>query len=212
VRSGATFALMMLALAVGGAARTPDDGERAGTDAARPDLGRVIDSSFRPRGQAGMDRLQQSPMQRLCSREQPDRLPADQRQRLQRDALAAVRYPEDNRWLGDWQRGEKIAQSATGLQYSDPPDAPHGGSCYGCHRLSGAEIAYGTIGPSLYHYLERNGRSQDPVRRTWARIWNAHAFNACSMMPRFGDAAILTPEQIRDVMALLFDPQSPVNR
>jgi sulfur-oxidizing protein SoxX len=32
------------------------------------------------------------------------------------------------------------------------------------------------------------------------------------MMPRFGDAAILTPEQIRDVMALLFDPQSPVNR
>jgi sulfur-oxidizing protein SoxX len=79
-------------------------------------------------------------------------------------------------------------------------------------RLSGAEIAYGTIGPSLYHYLERNGDSQDSIRRTWARIWNAHAFNACSMMPRFGAAAILTPEQIRDVMALLFDPQSPVNR
>jgi sulfur-oxidizing protein SoxX len=31
-------------------------------------------------------------------------------------------------------------------------------------------------------------------------------------MPRFGDAGILTPSQIKDVMALLLDPASPVNK
>jgi sulfur-oxidizing protein SoxX len=31
-------------------------------------------------------------------------------------------------------------------------------------------------------------------------------------MPRFGDAGILTEEQIKDVMALLLDPASPVNK
>jgi sulfur-oxidizing protein SoxX len=31
-------------------------------------------------------------------------------------------------------------------------------------------------------------------------------------MPRFGDAKILTNAQLKDVMALLLDPQSPVNK
>jgi sulfur-oxidizing protein SoxX len=31
-------------------------------------------------------------------------------------------------------------------------------------------------------------------------------------MPRYGDAGILTEDQIRHVMALLLDPQSPVNK
>ena len=134
------------------------------------------------------------------------------KQRLQREALDSVRYPEDRRWLGDWQRGEQIAQSGVGLQYSDSAEAARGGNCYACHQISGTEIAFGTIGPSLYRYRQRNGDSIDSMRRTWARIWNAHAFNACSPMPRFGDAGILTPDQIRDLMALLLDPQSPVNR
>jgi sulfur-oxidizing protein SoxX len=50
------------------------------------------------------------------------------------------------------------------------------------------------------------------IKYTWARIWNTHAFNACNGMPRFGDAGILTPEQIKNVMALLLDPASPVNK
>ncbi|NCV60306.1 MAG: sulfur oxidation c-type cytochrome SoxX, partial [Betaproteobacteria bacterium] len=47
---------------------------------------------------------------------------------------------------------------------------------------------------------------------TWARIYNAHAFNACNAMPRYGAAGILTEDQMRDVMALLLDPASPVNQ
>ena len=180
--------------------------------AAPADLAQEIQGSFRARGQAGLDRLQQNEMQKLCSGEHPEQLPAPVRSALEAEALASVHYPADGRWLGDWQRGEKIAQSGTGLESGDPAGTPGGGGCYGCHRLSGAEVAYGTIGPSLYRYLERNGDSPEALQRTWGKIWNPHAYDACSVMPRFGDAGILTPEQIRDVMALLLDPQSPVNR
>jgi sulfur-oxidizing protein SoxX len=204
VRTFKTVALTLLALVAAAAA--------AGEEGAQRSLAPDIASSFRARGQAGLDRLQQTPMQLACSVARPDHLAADVQRRIRSEALQAVRFPPDGRWLGNWQRGEKIAQSGAGLQYSDAPDAPRGGSCYGCHRLSGTEIAFGTIGPSLYRYRERNAGVADAMRQTWIRIWNGHAFNACSTMPRFGDAGILTPEQIRDVMALLFDPASPVNR
>jgi sulfur-oxidizing protein SoxX len=204
VPAGQIVVLILLGLAGCGSAHQ--------AHAETADLTPGLRSSFLPRGQAGLDRLEQSEMQRLCSRAQPQELPAPQKQRLQREALESVRYPEDGRWLGDWQRGEQIAQSGVGLQYSDSVEAARGGNCYACHQISGTEIAFGTIGPSLYRYRERNGDSIDSMRRTWAHIWNAHAFNACSPMPRFGDAGILTPDQIRDLMALLLDPQSPVNR
>jgi len=47
---------------------------------------------------------------------------------------------------------------------------------------------------------------------TWNRINNSKAYNACSNMPRFGHFNLLTQEQMQDVMALLLDPQSPVNQ
>jgi L-cysteine S-thiosulfotransferase len=34
----------------------------------------------------------------------------------------------------------------------------------------------------------------------------------CSQMPRFGYHKFLTEEQIKDVVGLLFDPESPVNK
>jgi L-cysteine S-thiosulfotransferase len=172
----------------------------------------ALRASFRARGQAGLERLEQTQLQRACSLP-PDRSPPDGvRRRLQGEALASVQFPADDRWLGDWRRGEQIAQSGVGMQYSDPPEAPRGGNCYACHRLSGTEIAYGTIGPSLYRFRDRVAAGPEGIRRTWIQLWNAHALNACSMMPRFGDAGILTPDQIRDLMGLLLDPQSPVNR
>ena len=39
-----------------------------------------------------------------------------------------------------------------------------------------------------------------------------HAYNPCSHMPRFSAAGILTGGPAKDVMAYLFDPQSPVNQ
>ena len=54
--------------------------------------------------------------------------------------------------------------------------------------------------------------SKPIVDYTWGKLWNAKAYNACSGMPRFGHAGILTEAQLRDVMALLLDPKSPVNQ
>ena len=50
------------------------------------------------------------------------------------------------------------------------------------------------------------------MKYTWAKIYNAQAFNACSNMPRFGHKGILDEKQLKDVMALLLDSASPVNK
>jgi sulfur-oxidizing protein SoxX len=46
----------------------------------------------------------------------------------------------------------------------------------------------------------------------YAKVYNPQAFTACSSMPRFGYHGILTEQQIKDVVALLLDPKSPVNQ
>jgi sulfur-oxidizing protein SoxX len=49
------------------------------------------------------------------------------------------------------------------------------------------------------------------LKYTWTKLWNTHAYNVCSHMPRCGAQGILTEQQLKDVMAFLFDPDSPVN-
>ena len=171
----------------------------------------VIKSSFRDRGIAKVDRLEQTELQKVCSETGNDP-PKAVRERLEKAALAAVRFPADGKWLGDHKRGERVAQTGVGLQWSDRADTVAGGNCYACHQISKAEISFGNIGPSLYNYGKLRGYSEDIKRYTWAKLWNTNAYNACSSMPRFGEAGILTEEQLRDVMALLLDPESPVNK
>jgi sulfur-oxidizing protein SoxX len=50
------------------------------------------------------------------------------------------------------------------------------------------------------------------VEYTWGKIWNSKAYNACSNMPRAGHTGILTEDQVRHIVALLLDPNSPVNK
>ena len=177
----------------------------------------MIKSSFQAQGQATLDRLEQDPLQRACSSETPPSVEVVRQ--LERRELATVKPPADGRYLGDWREGEKLAQNGRGMTWSDPPDAANGGNCYNCHQLSKAEIAYGTLGPSLYNYGKLRGVA-DPssaaaapiVQYTWGKLYNAKAYNACSIMPRFGEAHVLTAKQMQDIMALLLDPKSPVNQ
>lgn len=180
--------------------------------ASAGDLEAAIQSSYKAKNQAGLERLQRSQMQIACSGPVGMSIPQAQAEKIQADALAGVKYPADGKFLGDWAAGEKIAQTGTGMQYSDDPAKPNGGNCYACHQLAEKEIAFGNMGPSLKQYGKLRGQSEEMLKYTWARIWNTHSYNACSHMPRFGDAGILTEEQIKDVMALLFDPASPVNQ
>lgn len=184
----------------------------AAISANRFDVSAYAKASFAEKGSAKLDRLEQSELQRTCSEYTLKPLPDGVRARLEKQELARIKYPADGRYLGDWKQGETIAQSGRGLQFSDAPNTVAGGNCYACHQLTKEEVSYGTIGPSLYHYGKLRGDSEPILKYTWGKIWNSHAFNACTNMPRFGDAGILNETQLRHVMALLLDPASPVNR
>lgn len=215
-----TMALVaMVALSAAGTqalAQTAAKGTTKGatTKVTDADVRQMIESSFTSKGPATVEGvLNQDATQKACS-QYPDRskVPAAVAKKVEAAELKQVKYPADNNWLGDWKEGEKIAQNGRGMQFTDAVGGTNGGNCYACHQLTKAEISFGNIGPSLYQYGKLRGNSQEVVRYTWGKIWDSNAFSACSNMPRFGHKGILTEQQIRDVMALLFDPASPVNQ
>ncbi len=180
---------------------------------ADPQVQAVLKSSFRAEGIAKLDRIEQDENQALCSDAKFRDSPAGQAKlvALQNASLAKVKQPSDGKYLGDWKEGEKIAQSGRGATWSDSATAANGGSCYNCHQLDKKEISFGNIGPSLTGYGKTRGTGQEILVYTWNRVNNSKAYNACSNMPRFAHFDLLTEQQIKDVMALLLDPKSPVN-
>ncbi|MGA8514314.1 MAG: sulfur oxidation c-type cytochrome SoxX [Burkholderiaceae bacterium] len=181
----------------------------------------AIKGSFSERGIAKLDRLDQTEIQKTCSASNAtgQAVPEATRKRLEKTLYEAIPYPADGKYVGDWREGEKIAQNGRGMQFSDVAGVPNGANCYACHQISPTEISFGNQGPSLLKYGSIRGvkdpasKDSEPiVKYTWARIWNTHSVNLCSNMPRFGDAGILTTAQVKDVMALLLDPASPVNK
>jgi sulfur-oxidizing protein SoxX len=199
--SAALFAAILV-----GCVTAPSD-ERISAEASA-----MIKASFKARGQAGLDRLDQDDTQRLCSQAAGKTPPKDVAERIEKQNLATIKYPADGKLIGDWKNGEKIAQDGRGKQYSDDPAGPVGGNCYACHQLAPQELAYGTIGPSLYRFGKLRGYGVETQRYAYGKIFNSEAFAACSTMPRFGHNGILSEQQIKDVTALLMDPASPVNQ
>lgn len=174
------------------------------------DVQRVLQRDFKARGQATMDRIPQDGLQRLCT-ETHDRPPAAIAKQLEADQMKTIAFPQGS-LLGDWKRGEAIAQNGRGLMWSDRPGEPAGGSCYNCHQLSPAEASFGTLGPSLLGFGKLRGNTQEMQKYVYGKIYNAKAYNACSQMPRLGHTGTLTEQQIKDLTALLLDPASPVNK
>ena len=174
------------------------------------DVTKVLQRDFHARGQATMDRVVQDGVQRVCT-ESRDRPPAELARSLEADQMKTIVFPEGS-LMGDWKRGEAIAQSGRGLTWNDKAGEAGGGSCYNCHQLSPKELSYGTIGPSLRGFGKARGTSAEVQRYVFGKIYNAKAYNLCSQMPRFGVSGTLTAEQIRDLVALLLDPASPVNQ
>jgi sulfur-oxidizing protein SoxX len=173
----------------------------------------LMNASFRESGQAKLDRLVQDEVQRVCSEYSSGRpVPKEVAQAIEKSQLALIKYPADGKYVGDWKSGEKIAQTGVGMQFSDTAGAAAGGNCYACHQLTREEVSYGTIGPSLYNFGKLRGYTPDMQKYTYGKVYNSEAYSACSNMPRFGHKGILTEQQIRDVVALLMDPASPVNK
>ena len=179
-----------------------------------PKFNKMMTDSFRAEGIAGLDRIQQDETQKFCSdpvfatSQQGEKM----RDKIQKINMDSIKQPTDGKYIGDWKKGQAIAQSGRGATWTDKADTVVGGGCYNCHQIDPKEISYGNIGPSLTGYGKLRGYSQEVVTYTWNRINNSKAYNACSNMPRFAHFKLLNEQQIQDVMALLLDPASPVNQ
>ena len=206
----------LAAVVVAGCATGPSVSEL--NDLAR----QVAKASFRDEGIVKADKvLNADETSRLCSEADVAGKPLDEAtaKRIEETNFKAIKWPSDGKFLGDWKQGEAIAQSGRGLTFTDDAKTVNGGNCYNCHQIDQKEISFGTIGPSLYNYGKIRGVT-DPdsaaakpiVEYTWGKIWNSKAYNACSNMPRAGHMGILNETQIRHVVALLLDPNSPVNK
>ena len=212
VRASAVIGAVLTALGCAGVPSAPELDKIAA---------QTLSASFRDQGVAKVDRLVQDDANRECSAADTAGKPIDAKVggRIEAANLKTIKAPSDGKFLGDWKAGEAIAQNGRGLTWSDAAGSANGGNCYNCHRISTAEVSYGTIGPSLYNYGKIRGVSNPEsaaskaiVDYTWGKLWNARAYNACSGMPRFGHSQILGEKQLKDLMALLLDPASPVNQ
>lgn len=202
-----SYVLAMIGVAlVAGCASRPDDAQTSAKAA------QVMKASFKARGQAGLDRLDQDETQKLCTEYANKPLPKDVADKIEKANLAMVKWPADGKYSGDWKNGERIAQEGRGKQFSDDPNGPVGGNCYACHQLSPQEVSFGTIGPPLYRFGRTRGDTDETRKYAYGKIYDADAYNACTNMPRFGHMQILSEAQIKDLVALLTDPESPVNK
>ena len=182
----------------------------AHADPTPKDVEKLMQRDFRPRGQAGMERVVQDGIQRVCT-ETHDQPPAELAKRLEADQMKTIAFPQGS-LVGDWKSGECIAQNGRGMQWTDALGTPNGGSCYNCHQLSPKEISFGTIGPSLAGFGAKRGSGPEVQRYVYGKIYNAKAYSVCSQMPRLGYSGTLTEQQIKDLVGLLLDPASPVNQ
>jgi len=130
----------------------------------------ILKRDFQARGQATMDRVVPDALQRVCN-ETHDKPPAALAKALEADQMKSIAFPGGS-LMGNWQRGERIAQGGRGLTWSDKPGAPNDGSCYNCHQLSPRESSFGTIGPSLYRFGASRG--SDPTATVSRRTSRIH--------------------------------------
>jgi sulfur-oxidizing protein SoxX len=159
-----------------------------------------------------LGRLTQDETQKACSqyRNTPPKAVADAIQARER---AAIVYPADGNVIGDWKKGQVLAQSGYGGRFTDiPPRAENGGNCYACHQLDATELSFGTLGPSLLAYGKDRKFAAAEAKAVYERIYNPQATIACANMPRLGASKFLTVEQIKDLVAFVMSPESPVNQ
>ncbi len=175
----------------------------------------IIAESFLPGENQDLSRLKQDATIQACNQYR-DNVPEKLAAAIIERETKNIKYPADGKLMGDWKKGQKYYTMGfayrIGTVEPDDPKKDRGGNCYACHAADPKEVAYGTIGPGLTGFGKLRGTSDDIVKYTYEKIYNAQAFNACSQMPRLGHNGILTPEKIADITAFLVSPESPVNK
>lgn len=204
---GTTLSLVGIACVIGAGAAWAQDIPEADPAVVE----KVIAATWTKVKEGWEDRIKQDETQAACSkyRNVP---PADVANAILERETATVVFPADGNFIGDWKAGEKIAQSGFGGRWNDKPDTVNGGNCYACHQMRPDELSYGTLGPSLLGYGKDRNFDPAAAKVAYAKIYNAQAALPCSQMPRFGYHKFLSEQQIKDVVALLFAKDSPVNK
>jgi sulfur-oxidizing protein SoxX len=183
------------------------------TPPAKPGaIDRLLGDGFKTAAPEWQARLVQDETQKVCSatRNAPSPQAAAA---IRRREKATIAYPADGAFMGDWKKGEALAQSGYGLRTTDYPARQEtGGNCYACHQMNAAEVSYGTLGPSLSGYGKIRKFGAPFEKAVYEHIFNPHASQACASMPRFGTQKVLTIEQIKDLVAYVMSPESPVNK
>ena len=203
ISNGMTAGILAALIAVSGQA------DAQPTEAA---VDKAIKESWTRAAPDWQARLVQDETQKACSRYRnvPPKKIADA---ILAREQATIKYPADGKLMGDWKTGEKLAQSGYGGRFTDyPPRNPNGGNCYACHQLEKKELSFGTLGPSLLEYGKDRRFREDEVKAVYERIYNPHAAIPCANMPRMGANNFLTIEQIKDLVAYVMSPDSPVNK
>lgn len=203
-----TFRLAAAASLLALLAATPASPQPA---VAEAELDRAVAASWPGLAPPLQARIDQDEAMRLCSAHRNDP-PAAEAEKIMAAARASIVRPADGAYMGDWKRGEAGSLSGYGFRMGDDPKRLAGGNCYACHQLSPKEISFGTLGPSLLGYGRIKGNTPDAQREVYEKIYNTQAMLACSNMPRFGHNKVLSPEAIKDYVAYLLDPASPVNQ
>jgi L-cysteine S-thiosulfotransferase len=184
----------------------------AAQEVTREKVEAVVADAFRHAPPELQARVQQDETNAVCSQYR-DNPPDELWDAILEREKARITYPEDGVLMGDWQVALQNANNGWGWRMGDNnPDRVVGGNCYACHQLTEAEVAYGNLGPSLLGYGQGIEIDEELIKATYDKIFNAQAVLPCSQMPRLGTNGFLTPEQIRDYVAMLLDPASPVNQ
>ena len=205
MRTSVIAIVAVLAGTMGAAAQQKSAADSAKADAA-------ITAAFPTAPADWQSRFVQDETMKQCSLHE-NLPPKEIAEEIQKRERATIQYPADGQLMGDWQRGERIAQSGYGLRFTDyPPRQANGGNCYACHQLTKAEVSFGTIGPPLLNYGKNRNFSEADTKAVYDKIYNAQAHYPCSNMPRLGANKVLTIDQIKDLVALVMSPDSAVNK
>ncbi len=204
------ISIAIAALALAGISAAPAQ-QKPSVDPAKVDA--AVKAAFPTAPADWQSRLTPDETMKQCSAFEnlPPKAVADAIQTRER---ARIEYPADGKLIGDWKKGEAVAQSGFGLRFTDYPvrNRVNGGNCYACHQLTKQEVSYGTVGPSLLAYGKIRKFGDAETKAAYEKIYNPHASYPCSLMPRLGANKVLTIDQIKDAVALLMSPDSPVNK
>jgi sulfur-oxidizing protein SoxX len=163
------------------------------------------------------DRLKQDELQKTCSKLKGGPIDSATTEKVTKLAAKSLVYPKEGIKLGDWKKGQALAESAFGFRVGSRVDdhskRATGGFCMNCHQLEQAKVdRSGTLGPSLVGYGKSVGTREETMKHVYEVIYNPHSLFPCTNMPRFGANGVLSQQKIADLMAYLLDPESPVNK